>query len=302
MVGQVFTLQKIKLIKQFNKLASALISYCNSKISSLKANNKSEFQNNFRFYSSVCSSIEDSTLSFVFSNYVMQYVVSEVNDNSMKKSEAANFILSLFILDKSNSRVKDNLTTLFEMLARDESTDSDKAVKKILEKVKAIDTNFYHRLNDENEQAIIDKELNDIVNKLTSKSMSESSALQKVYSLYKTNNNHDAICEILAQLCVACIMKYVIKEEYGGHAVTTVLNSLEDNMSSTFKKHRKHFKEAHDSIWNSLPSDAKLTIQGLNPHATLNSSGLALKQGLKWYQRLGGFTPPSSISDLFGLF
>ena len=49
----------------------------------------------------------------------MQYVVGEVNSNSMKKSEAAGYILSIFALDKNNSRVKDNLTTLFDFVAAD---------------------------------------------------------------------------------------------------------------------------------------------------------------------------------------
>ena len=76
----------------------------------------------------------------------MQYIVSEVNANSMKKSEAADYILSIFSLDKSNTRVKENLSTLFEMLARDNSMDSSRAVTNILERTRNIDTTLYTQL------------------------------------------------------------------------------------------------------------------------------------------------------------
>ena len=295
---QAFLSSKIELIKRFGKLYSALKSYSNSKVSALSAKDKADFKNNYNFYLVVCSALKDNTLSFVFSNYVMQYVVGEVNSNSMKKSEASGYILSIFALDKNNSRVKENLTTLFEMLARESSSDSTKAVTNILDRVRNIDSSLYNKLRNEAEQAKVDKELGDIVNKLTSKSISESTALQKVYSLYTTNSNNDAICEILSQLCVACIMKYVIHQESGGYSVPGVLDKLGNNMSATFRNHRGHLREAYNSIWNGLPADAKLTLQGLNPRATLNSQGRALKEGLDYFKSLGGVsTTRSSILD-----
>lgn len=292
-VGQAFSSSKIDLIKRFAKLSSALISYCNSKISALSANNKLEFKSNYTLYLSVCNALRDSTLSFMFSKFVMQYVVVQVNSNSMTKHEAADYILSILLFDKNNTEVKNNLTTLFEMLAREDTSDSNKAVNMILEKVKSTDTAFYNQLNSEYQQAKIDKELNDIVKKLTSKSMSESTALQKVYNLYKNNNSHDGICEILAQLCTACIMKYVIYQEPGGYSVITVLNSLENNMSTTFKKHRSHFRNAYNSIWNQLPQETQM-ILGDNHIAallgqSLNEKGLALQAGLNYMKSLGGF-------------
>lgn len=300
---QAFLSSKIELVNRFLKLKTALKSYCNSKISALSAKDKSDFKNNYNFYLIVCSALKDSTLSYIFSNYVMQYIVSEVNANSMKKSEAADYILSIFSLDKSNTRVKENLFTLFEMLARDNSMDSSRAVTNILERTRNIDTTLYTQLKNEYEHAKVDKELGDIVNKLTSKSMSESAALQKVYSLYTSSSNNDDVCEILAQLCVACIMKYIIHQEYGGSSVTTILDKLENNMSSTFKNHRKHLREAYSSIWNGLPADARMTLQGLNPRATLNSQGLALKEGLNYFKSLGGVSSgrTSIFDDLAGL-
>lgn len=305
-VKQAFLSTKVEMIKRFGKLYSALNSYTNSKVSSLSANNKTEFQKNYNFYLVICSALKDSTISFVFSNFIMQYVVGKVNDNSMRKSEAADYILSIYSLDKNNSRVKDNLTTLFEMLARDSSTDSSRAVTTILGKVRTLDATFYNALNNEYEQAKVDKELNEIVTKLTSKSMSESSALQKVYSLYTNNTNNDDVCEVLAQLCTACIMKYIIHQEYGGSSVTSVLNGLKNNMSSTFRRHNHHLRDAYNNIWNQLPYNTKALLQGSSLSAiageTLNDKGLALKRGLDYFKSLGGVSSSSSINDLLGLF
>jgi hypothetical protein len=68
-------------------------------------------------------------------------------------------------------------------------------------------------------------------------------------------------------------------------------------MSITFKKHRNHFREAYNSIWKELPADAKMTLQGLNPRATLNSQGQAIKVGLDYFKSLGGFS--SDITSVF---
>ena len=300
-VKQAFLVSKIELIKRFKKLYSALKSYSNSKVSALSAKDKSVFKNNYSFYLVVCSSLKDTTLSFVFSNYVMQYVVGEVNSNSMKKSSAADYILSIFILDKNNTRVKENLKTLFEMLARDNSIDSSRAVTKILDQIRTIDAPLYNQLNKEKEQAKVDKELGDIVEKLTkTKSLSESAALQKLYSLYSSNPNNDAVCEILSQLCVVCIRKYIIDQEYGGSSVKTILEKLKNNMSSTFRGHRGHLKDAYYSFWNQIPADAKLALQGYNPNASLTSHGRAIKEGLDYFKSLGGVSDSNSLTDIFG--
>lgn len=302
-VGRAFVTSRITLIKRFKKLSSALNSYSNSKISALSAKNKSDFKNNYSFYLVVCSSLKDNTLSFMFSNYVMQYVVGEVNANSMKKSEAADYILSIYSLDKSNSRVKENITALFEMLARDTASDSQRAVTNILERIKNIDTALYNKLKREFDQAKIDKELNDIVDKVNSSSMSNSSALEKVYSLYKNSPNNSRICANLAQLCTMCIMEYVIGQKYGKSSVTRILDELEYNMSPEFRKNGHVFKKAFDSIWNQLPYETKTLLQGGISAALLNQSlndkGLALQDGLEYMKMLGNFTT-SSRSSLFG--
>lgn len=295
---QAFILSKIELIKRFGKLYSALKSYSSSKVSALSAKDKSYFKNNYNFYLVVCSALKDNTLSFVFSNYVMQYVVGEVNSNSMKKSEAAGYILSIFALDKNNSRVKDNLTTLFEMLVRDSSSESSRAVTKILEKLKSFDTTLYNQFNREYEQAKIDKELNDIVAKVNAETMSNSTALDKVYKMYSSNPNNSRICQNLAQLCNMCIMEYIVGQKSGSSSVERILNSLKNNMSSEFRKCRPEFRKAYNSIWNQLPQESRMLLENDTISAilgqSLNDKGLALQKGLNYMKSLGGFTTNSS--------
>ena len=158
----------------------------------------------------------------------MQCVVGQVNSNSMKKHEAADYILSILLLDKNNTRVKDNLTTLFEMLVRESSSESSRAVAKILEKLKSFDTTLYNQFNREYEQAKIDKELNDIVAKVNAETMSNSTALDKVYKMYSSNPNNSRICQNLAQLCNMCIMEYIVGQKSGSSSVERILNSLKN--------------------------------------------------------------------------
>lgn len=299
---QAFLSSKIELIKRFLKLKTALKSYCNSKISALSAKDKSDFKNNYGFYLIVCNAIKDETLSFVFSNYVMQYVVGEVNSQSMRMAEAADIILSIYFLDKNNSKVKENLTTLFEMLVRDTSLDSSRAVSNILDRLRPSDPSLYNQLNKEHEQAKIDKELNDIVDKVNSHSLSNSSALDKVYSLYKGNPNNDRICANLAQLCTMCIMEYVVGQKSGSSSVERILNALINNMSPAFVSNSIVFKKAYDSIWNQLPFETRTLLKGgigaIAMNQSLNDKGLALKKGLGYMKSLGGFS--SNSSSIFG--
>lgn len=297
-VKQTFLSSKVMLIKRFPKLFSALISYSNSKISALSAKNKTGFKNNYNFYLSVCSSLKDNTLSFMFSNYVMQYVVGEVNGQSMRKPEAARYILSILSLDKNNSKVRENLTALFEMLARENTSDSTRAVTNILDRVKNIDVSLYNQLNREYEQARIDKELNEIVDKVNNGSMNHSTALDKVYSMYSKNPNSSRICENLAQLCTMCIMEYVIGNQYGSSSVERILDKLSSNKSSEFRKQGSSFRSAYNSIWNKLPYNTRTLLEGgINAAVlgqTLNENGLALRKGLNYFKSLGGFSSGSS--------
>lgn len=286
---QAFTTSRISLIHNFGKLFSALVSTANSKVSALSSKEKSEFKSNFNFYMIVCDALKDSTLSYVFSNYVMSFVVGQVNSNIMSKTEATDYILSIFLLDKTNIRVKENLTTLFEMLAREDDSGSVQAITTILSKLRSFDTAFYKKLNSEYEDAKIHKELNSIVNQVNQNSLEMSSALSRIYGMYSNNPNNEGICENLAQLSAICIMKYVVGQESGASSVLRTLDSLKANISTEFRKHRGVFKKQHDEIWNQLPSETKILLSvGSTSIRTLNEKGYALKRGLEYLRSLGG--------------
>ena len=301
-VNTTFHSAKVTGIKKFDKLYSALISNANSKVSALSANNKTDFRSKFNFYLVVCSSIKDRTLSFAFSNFIMSFVVGEVNEKRMKLSEASDFILSAYMLDSSNARIKENLETLFEMLCRETASDSVTAVNNILAKVRSCDSSFYNSLNNEYQDAKINKELNSIVDKVNSHTMSESSALSKIYTMYESNPNHPGICNNLAQLSEICIMKYIVNDASGASSVRTILNKLKNNKSAEFKKHSSVFRKAYNDIWNQLPYETREllsdSILAIASGRTLNSNGLALKNGLNLMKELGGFSTSSGRSSI----
>ncbi len=300
MAATAFVPSKVNLIKQFDKLSSALISCVSSKISALSSDTKNEFETNYDFYLLVCNALKDSTLSFVFSNYVMHYVVGEVNSESMGKAAAANIIISIYLLDKKNDRVKDNLTTLFEMLARENTPASTKAVTMILEKLKTFNPTLYQNLKQEYDEAKVEKDLVVIAEGIKAGTTTKVQALEKVYSLYSNNMNNGPVCEILAQLCCGCIMEYVITQKRESSTVEKVLNSLNNNKSTEFSHHTGELKKLYDNIWNQIPVETQMLLEGrYSMGATLNDRGLALKKGLNYLKDIGGFSARTFLSSLF---
>lgn len=298
-----FTASNIAKIKMFNNLYSSLISFIGSKVSALKSENNTIFKKNFDFYINVCNSIKDNAISFTFSNYVMHHVFGEVNDKRMKNAEASNFILSIYLLEPNNIRVKEILKNLFEMLVREKTTGSKQAVSTILSKVSSCNSSFYQELNTEYEAAQIDIELENIFNKLKNNSISKLNALQSIHGMYSSHPNNAVICQLLAQLCVVCIEESIIGDSYGSSDVKRILNSLKTNRSSEFNKHTSVFRDRYWYIWNKVPADVKILLSGdsslYSYGQSLNSKGLALKEGLDYLKAFGGVT--NRRSGLFGL-
>ena len=296
-----FVSAKVSLIKKFDKLSSALISCASSKISALSSDNKNEFKKNYDFYLLVCDAIKDNTLSFVFSNYVMRYVVDEVNKKSMGMAAAANIIISIYMLDKTNDRVKDNLTTLFEMLARENTPAATKAVTMVLDKLKAFNPTLYQNFKNEYDQAKVEKELVSIAEGIKGGTTTKAKALEKVYSVYSNNPDNSPVCEILAQLCCGCIMEYVIPQKSGSSSVEKILNSLISNRSDEFKRHTSELKKLYNNIWNQIPPETQMLLEGkyVGMGTTLNDKGLALKKGLNYLKEIGGFSARTFMSSLF---
>lgn len=288
-----FEVARVSLIKKFRKLYSALVSSTNSRISTLKSSNKNEFKRNYTFYFAVCDCYKDKTLSFVFSNYIMSYVVGEVNGKKMNLSEASGYILSAYTLDTSNSRIKENLKTLFEMLCRESGTESSNAVNNILTCVKTRDVSFYSSLNTEYQDAKVTNELNSVVDNFKKKSISARTALEKVYTMYESNPNNEGVCICLAQFAQACIMEYIIGDSYQSASVKTTLSKIINNKSTEFRKQSSVFRTAYNDIWDRLPYDTQLLLTndsvGSIIGQSLNDKGRALKSGLEYMKQLGGF-------------
>ena len=88
------------------------------------------------------------------------------------------------------------------------------------------------------EDARVQATLSVIVDKVNSGSMSKDKALKEVYELYKKNPNNDRICQNLVTLCDMCIMEYVIADKWGASSVKSILDSLNNNKSAAFNRHK----------------------------------------------------------------
>ena len=292
-VKTAYSRTKINAIKEFPNKWDSLLSIVKGKVGSLGSSDKSRFDLNYNCYLVICSALKDGTISFPFANYVMQHIVAEVNGHRISKAKAADYILSVYLLDPSNPRTQDNLSTLFEMLAREDDLESRNAVSTILNKVQSANASFYRKLNQEYQQAKIDKDLNEIVAKVNNNTMKKSDALKRIHPLYTSYPDNERLCGNLATLCDLCVMEYVIGQAYGRTDVERILNQIIANKSQEFRRHSSVFRKSYNSIWNQLPFETRMLIDGDVLGSlygkTLNDKGLALKKGLDYYKKLGGF-------------
>lgn len=127
-------------------------------------------------------------------------------------------------------------------------------------------------------------ELSQIVEKVNNKTVSYSSALQKVYSIYKDNQNNSRVCENLCTLVGICIREYVIPDAYGKATVMSILNQLKYNKSATYKTCAFVLKNERIKILDQLPLQAKILLTGGTTYgAQLNEEGRRLKNALQLY-------------------
>ena len=292
-VKTAYSRSRVNAIKEFPNKWESLLSIVKGKVASLGSSDKSRFELNYNGYLAICSALKDGAISFPFANYVMQHIVAEVNGHRITKVKAVDYILSVYLLDPSNPRVQDNLSTLFEMLARETDADSRNAVSNILNKVQSVNTTFYRKLNQEYQQAKIDKDLNEVVDKVNNNTMKKSEALKRVHPLYTNYPDNERLCANLATLCDLCVMEYVIGQAYGRIDVERILNQIIANKSQEFRRHSAVFRKSYTAIWNQLPFETQMLIEGDALASlygkSLNEKGLALKKGLDYYKKLGGF-------------
>ena len=127
-------------------------------------------------------------------------------------------------------------------------------------------------------------ELSQVVEKVNNNTMSYSSALQKVYSLYKDNKDNDRVCDNLCTLIGMCIREYVIPDKYGKSTVMSIFNELKYNKSSTYRNSATALKKERQDILESLPPQARILLTGGSIYSSeLNAEGIKLKNALQLY-------------------
>lgn len=139
-------------------------------------------------------------------------------------------------------------------------------------------------IKDEAEEASINLQLSQIVDKVNNNKILYYSALQKVYSLYKVHQNNKRVCENLCTLVGMCIREYVIPDKVGKSTVMTIFDKLKYNKSTTYKSCASSLREERENILGSLPYEARKLLTGGTAYgSTLNAEGIRLKNALQLY-------------------
>lgn len=130
----------------------------------------------------------------------------------------------------------------------------------------------------------LNMELSQVVEKVNNNTMSYSSALQKVYSIYKDNKDNSRVCDNLCTLIGMCIREYVIPGKSGKSTVMSVFNELKYNKSATYRTSAAALKKERQEILDQLPLKARILLTGGSTYGSeLNAEGIKLKNALQLY-------------------
>lgn len=162
-------------------------------------------------------------------------------------------------------------------------TDAIKYLASIPAKSATLQTKL-DNLKSKAKEVSVNMELSKIVEKVNNKTIAYYSALQKVYDIYKVNQNNSRVCDNLCTLIGICIREYVIPDKYGKSVVVNVFNNLKYNKSATYKTSAQTLKAERQEILNQLPWQARtLLTGGTSLNSTLNAEGVKLKYALQLY-------------------
>lgn len=279
-IPSVFTADKVSHIKKYQRLISELTSAVGTAMNT-DIKDKMNFKTFLNKYEVICKVIGDTTLSLTCSNYVNGEVVHLLNDDRMTLRDGVVYMVRIYNIAPSNFQVKQNLEGILcnlAILVEDKGLVAD---RNALTQALADTGNSFTGVVDD---ATIQAKLNAIVEKVNNNIMQKNTALSEVYKLYQKKPNHDRICDNLVTLCEICIFEYIIKGTYGSHNVKVTLDSLQSNMSRTFRAKAHKLAKTYNEIWNSLDPTSQVHISlGFD----LNDKGLALKEGLAYLKNLG---------------
>lgn len=271
-------------IKKYSKLYASLKSFVSSRMNE-DIKSKLDYKKFIDMYEIICKSFNEAPLSLAFSNYANGEIVQLLNDDKMQLRDGVGYMVRVYKIAPSSIQVKQNLEAMLVELAVQAEQNNSSADKTAVDNaIKNTDKAFKSVVED----AVVQATLSVIVAKVNSGSMSRDKALKDVYDLYKKDPNNDRICQNLVTLCDMCIIEYVIANKWGVSSVKSILDSLNNNKSTSFNKHNGKLAQSYSNIWDKLDSNNHMLLMGLSvPGKTLNDKGLALKTGLDYYKKLG---------------
>ena len=295
MSGSITTIRSafssLSQIKNYSKLYASLKSFASSRMNEdIKA--KMDYKKFIDVYEIICKSFNEAPLSLAFSNYANGEIVQRLNDDRMQLRDGVGYMVRVYTIAPSSIQVKQNLEGILAALAVQAEQNNSSADRAAVDNaVRNTGNAFMSAVEDARVQAT----LSVIVDKVNNASMSKDKALKEVYDLYKKNPNNDRICQNLVALCDMCIMEYVIADKYGASSVKSILDSLNNNKSDAFNRHNGKLAQSYSNIWNQLDPNKRMLLGGFSvPGTTLNDKGMALKDGLYYYKKLGNVRSSSS--------
>ncbi len=277
-VPSAFTADTVSQIKKYKRLASDLKSAVGTSMNT-DIKDKMNFKTFLNKYEVICKTVGDTTLSLTCSNYVNGEVVHLLKDDKMELRDGVGYMVRLYNISPNHEQVKNNLEGILNNLAHKAEKDNLSSDRNALQ-------NALRDLNGKFDDSIA---LSTIIAKLSSKRIEPYTALSQLYNLYNKKKNDSEVCDALVAVIKLCIHKYIIGDSYTGKSqVKTVLNQLQNNRSATFKEKAKLLAAEYLEIFKQLPTEAQMLMMGglSIGMQTLNSKGLALKEGLDYLKNL----------------
>jgi hypothetical protein len=316
-----FTETSIRAISRYKNLRKSLNASISSKLNAdIKTN--TAFKDIWECYGHICERLDDQTLTFTFSRYVMQHIVKEVNDNNMTPGEATPIIYQIYKLDTNNRHVKDNLETLIGLLIQGYLSDSSNSsflqpLCDVLKSTRVFDQKVIEEASVEMlaimsisgnaprvnllirnlsgissalkrhfQKADMDISLALIIKDANEGNVSKVTTLEKLYDLYTQYSSNQKICQNLAVVASQCIVEYLMQDNgYSNKSKTkTILNRLSNNRSSTFNSNNSEIGKVRSLLWNRIPYSNQ---QALKYHRSdLNEQGRAMAEVFDYFDKL----------------
>lgn len=140
------------------------------------------------------------------------------------------------------------------------------------------------------------------VSKINANKMTNFEGLKIMKEAYLTLPNDSRVCSNIITLIRMNLMDVLNNNSRNSYEIYSILDSIKQNISLTFKNNASELSEAKTEILNQLPADARVAItSGIN----LSSQGEKLKKALDYLGSLGGVSratdPLAALRTSLGL-